>query len=293
MPAPLPAVEIVTGRLNVTARRKFTSSAVVVTVRVPAPPNATAPAPFCVTAPSALMFPLIFSVPAFVNVTTPLVAVVMPPAPTVMLFVVRFTPVAVFVSTNPVSVVRPVPALCTNEAAVKPALSVTSFALVIVTAPNRFVPPTAPVNNTLDPAAVTPSVWPVVLSTVPAKVTSPAPTPVPAVAMVTGPVKFALELNVTLPATVVTLPAVLIPPVPVNANALPTPLSVMSEPALITSVPPVTSASGLFCVSAAVTVMPPVLVAEPTVSKPVVETVSSSASVRPSFPPVSVPTSIA
>ena len=184
VPAPVPAVAIVTGRLSVTARRKFTSSAVVVIVRVPAPPNATAPAPFCVTAPSAPMLPLRFNVPAFVNVTTPLVAVVMPPAPTVMLFVVRFTPVAVFVSTNPVSVVKPVPALCTSDDAVKLVVSVTSFALLIVTAPSR-VPPTAPVNTMLLAPAVrfrfsAPADVPV---SVPWNVMSPVAAPVPAVLM--------------------------------------------------------------------------------------------------------------
>ena len=101
------------------------------------------------------------------------------------------------------------------------------------------------------------------------------------------------ELNVTSPATVVTLPAVLMPPVAVSASELPAPLIVMSEPALIARGPPVTSASGLFCVSAVVTVMPPVFAADPTVSRPVVVIVSSSASVNPSFPPVLVPTSIA
>ena len=198
--------------MSVTPVANLTSSAVVVIVRVPV--TVVAPAPFCVTAPSALMFAFTVSSPAFVNITTPLLVVVITPF-CVMLFVVRFTPVAVFVFTAPVSSVSPVPALCTKEAAVKPALSVTSFALVIVTAPNRFVPPTAPVNSTLEPAAVTPSVWPVALSTVLWNVTSPVPAPVPAVAIVTGRLSVTARRKFTSSAVVVIVRV----PAPPNATA--------------------------------------------------------------------------
>ena len=101
-----------------------------------------------------------------------------------MLFVVRFTPVAVFVFTGPVNNVVPVPALCTSDAAVKLVVSVTSFALLIVTAPSR-VPPTAPVNTMLLAPAVrfrfsAPADVPV---SVPWNVMSPVAAPVPAVLM--------------------------------------------------------------------------------------------------------------
>ena len=63
-----PPVSIDSGRLSVTAlEEEVTLSLVVWIERVPAPPTATAPAPFCANAPSALISPLRLSVPALVR----------------------------------------------------------------------------------------------------------------------------------------------------------------------------------------------------------------------------------
>ena len=112
-------------------------------------PIVTAPAPFCITAPSEVMFPLIVNSPALVKVTPPplLPVVVVIVLFTVIALVARLTPVAVFVFTAPVNSVVPVPADCTRLAAVI-AAAVTFAALFTVIAPNRVGEPTAPLNTT-------------------------------------------------------------------------------------------------------------------------------------------------
>ena len=59
---------------SVTARRKFTASLVVVMLRGAV--IVTAPAPFCVTAPSLAMSPFSVSKPALVKTTVPPAVVV-------------------------------------------------------------------------------------------------------------------------------------------------------------------------------------------------------------------------
>ena len=162
-PAFVVSMLVVPAPLSVTARRKLTASPVVVIVRGEV--MLTAPAPFCVTAPSEVMFPFRVSSPALVNVTTPPVVVV------IVLFavitpVVSATPVALFVSTAPLNSVVPPPALCVRLLAVTPAVSVTLFAFVITMSPRR-VAPTAPVKSTFPPVPAfsvrfsTPAVVPV------------------------------------------------------------------------------------------------------------------------------------
>ena len=112
----------------------------------------TAPAPFCVTAPSATISPFNVNCPALLKVTMPLPVVVMLLFTVIAPAVVKDTPVALLVSTAPVSKVVPVlvPALCVSEAAVIPADSVTFLALVITMSPRR-VAPTAPLKSTVPP----------------------------------------------------------------------------------------------------------------------------------------------
>ena len=91
--------------LSVTARRKFTAFAVVVMLRGAV--IVTAPAPFCVTAPSTVMSPLMVNSPAFVKVTVPPLVVVMLAPATVWMLPVRLMPLAALVLTAPVSRVVP------------------------------------------------------------------------------------------------------------------------------------------------------------------------------------------
>ena len=159
---------------SVTSVAKLTASPVVVIVRGAV--IVTNPAPFCVTAPSEVMFPFKVSSPEFVNVTVPPVVVVIVLFAVIAL-VVSATPVAVSVFTAPVNSVVPLPALCTRLEAVS-AAAVTAAALVIVIAPTRVPPPTAPVNTTLPVPAVSPSV----------SVPAPAPSSVPLKVMLPAPV---------------------------------------------------------------------------------------------------------
>ena len=79
-PVPLTRVSMLTSPLappvSVTAFRKFTASLVVLIVRGAV--MLTAPAPFCVTAPSATMSPFSVNSPALLKVTIPPPVVVMP-----------------------------------------------------------------------------------------------------------------------------------------------------------------------------------------------------------------------
>ena len=107
---------------------------------------------------------------------------------TAIVFAFRFTPAAAVVLTTPLSVVVPLPAVCTRLAA-DSVVAVTLAALVIVTAPSGVTPPTTPAKLMSPVPAVSPSVWPPL--SVPANVMFPIPAPVE---IATGPVSVVLLL---------------------------------------------------------------------------------------------------